>query len=84
MWVCSVVLNHEMDSLAVSAIANTKLESVAFINTDNIADYLSDMFAPSETEGLSEARKNNDLQKMLEIAGGLGVRTEIFFNKLGA
>ena len=43
MQVCTVVLNQAMDSLAVSAVGNTIWDACSNINTDVIADYLTDL-----------------------------------------
>lgn len=88
MWVCSVVLNHEMDSVAVSAVGNTKVEACAFINTDPIADYFFDQFPQSVidefTDRIAKARREGDLEDLMQIGKKLGTNPQIFFNKLGA
>lgn len=88
MQVCTVVLNQGMDSLAVSAVGNDIFDAGSLINTDVIADYLTDMFSPSElgeenAERIGDARKSGDLEDLVQVAKLLGIATEIFFNKLG-
>lgn len=92
MWVCTVVLNQAMDSLAVSAVGNSKLDSGAFINTDAIADYLLDLksecskydFPDELVERVGKSRKEGDLEDLVQCAKSIGIATEIFWNKLGA
>lgn len=88
MHVCTVVLNQGIDSLAVSAVGDDIFQAGAFINTDLIADYLTDMFSPSElgeenAERIGDARKSGDLEDLVQVAKLLGITTEIFCNKLG-
>lgn len=88
MQVCTVVLNQGMDSLAVSAVGNDIFDAGSLINTDVIADYLTDMLSPSElgeenAERIGKARKSGDLEDLVQVAKLLGFAPEIFFNKLG-